>query len=90
MKDIEKGTKKQQEDKAALQRFNEKWKLFKPQHQDQEKDDERETEDNGNHETRSDGLRAGHICCSPTPGRCSSTTLLRPGTTVGVATPLEA
>ena len=56
MKDIEKGTKKQQEDKAALQRFNEKWKLFKPQHQDQEKDDEKETEDNGNHETRSDGL----------------------------------
>ena len=56
MKDIEKGTKKQQEDKAALQRFNEKWKLFKPQHQDQEKDDERETEDNGNHETRSDDL----------------------------------
>ena len=56
MKDIEKGTKKQQEDKAALQRFNEKWKLFKPQHQDQEKEDERETEDNGNHETRSDDL----------------------------------
>ena len=53
MKDIEKGTKKQQEDKAALQRFNEKWKIFKPNHQDQGKDSERETEDNEAHETKS-------------------------------------
>ena len=56
LKDIKEGMRKQKQDKEALQRFNEKWKLFKPQHQDQEKDDERETEDNGNHETRSDDL----------------------------------
>ena len=54
MKDIEESTKKQQEDKAALQRFNEKWKIFKPKHQDQGKDSERETEDNEAHETKSE------------------------------------
>ena len=54
MKDIEESTKKQQEDKAALQRFNKKWKIFKPKHQDQGKDSERETEDIETHETKSE------------------------------------
>ena len=54
MKDIEESTKKQQENKAALQRFNEKWKIFKPKHQDQGKDSERETRDNETRETKSE------------------------------------
>ena len=59
MKDIEESTKKRQEDKAALQRFNKKWKIFKPKHQDQDKDNKRETEDNENHETKSEDPEHG-------------------------------
>ena len=55
-KDIEESTKKQQEHKAALQRFNKKWKIFKPKHRDQYKDNEKKTDDKEKHETTNEDL----------------------------------
>ena len=45
MKDIEESTKKQQEHKAALQRFNKKWKIFKPKHREQSTEENTTTTD---------------------------------------------
>ena len=54
MKDIEESTKKQQERKAALQRFNKKWNIFQPQHRDQYEDSAGTTDDKGKHEKASE------------------------------------
>ena len=52
--DIERCKKKQQQDKAALQRFKTKWNLLKTQCQGQMKDYPRTTELKRNHGTRND------------------------------------
>ena len=54
MKDIEESTKKQQERKAALQRFNKKWNIFQPKHRDQHDDSAGQTDDKGKHEKASE------------------------------------
>ena len=58
MKDIEESTKKQQERKAALQRFNKKWNIFQPKHRDQHEDSAGKTDDKGKHEKTNGNL--GH------------------------------
>ena len=56
MKDIEESTKKQQERKAALQRFNKKWNIFQPKHRDQHDDSAGKTDDKGKHEKTNGNL----------------------------------
>ena len=69
MKDIEESTSKQQEHKAALQRFNKKWNLFKPKHRNQDNDKEKETNNKRKHVTTNKDLdHSGESREEPTGG----------------------